>query len=281
MAMGTPFVSRLEPSLLEGFKRGKPHDEQPPTVPEVFLHAMDVREKVFVEEQHVPLENELDADDPRSCHWVVYATVDVSAEEEVRDHAGNVTQPRKSSTQNKPVGTIRAVPFPHEPHPTPGAEYWNGQLLSTGKEAAHSLSTDSTLDRGLDRATTFHNGKEPYIKLGRLAVIKEYRGHGFSKLLVQTALTWLQSNPAFFDPSSAEVAQTGGLAKAKLSKWDGLVCVHAQKEAIGLWEKWGFVIDEEMGSWREEGIYHVGMFKRIKHETDGASGVPTTSTVIG
>ncbi|KAG6060199.1 hypothetical protein E4U17_004872 [Claviceps sp. LM77 group G4] len=279
MTMGTPFVSRLEPSSLEGFKRGKPHDEQPPTVPEVFLHAMDVREKVFVEEQHVPLENELDADDPRSCHWVVYAIVDGSAEKEVRHHAGNVTQPRKSSTRSKPVGTIRAVPFPHEPHPKPGTEYWNGQLMSTGKETAHSLSTNSTLDRGLDRATTFHNGKEPYIKLGRLAVVKEYRGHGFSKLLVQTALTWLQSHPTFFKLGSAEVAQTGGPTKTKVSKWDGLVCVHAQKEAIGLWEKWGFWIDEEMGSWWEEGIPHVGMFKRVEHETDRPPGVSTTSIV--
>jgi predicted GNAT family N-acyltransferase len=31
---------------------------------------MEVREQVFVKEQNIPLENEFDADDARSCHWV-------------------------------------------------------------------------------------------------------------------------------------------------------------------------------------------------------------------
>ncbi|KAG5983026.1 hypothetical protein E4U55_000922 [Claviceps digitariae] len=271
--MATPFISRLEPSSLEGYQRGMPHDEQPPTVPKIFLDAMEVREDVFVKEQHVPLENELDDDDARSCHWVVYASVNKMEEEEVRDQGGNIIQPRKSSTRTTPIGTIRVVPFPHQPHPKPGGEYWNGQLSSTGnKETARSpaatSSTALTIGTDRDRATTFHDGREPYLKLGRLAVAKDYRGNGLSTLLVQTALSWLKSNPSFFDPSITELglANMGASTDTDIPKWGGLVCVHAQEHVVGAYEKWGFAVDHEMGLWWEEGIPHVGMFKRLEFD---------------
>lgn len=47
--------------------------QQPESISKTFLDAMDVREEVFVKEQGVPLNNEFDCDDPRACHWVVYA----------------------------------------------------------------------------------------------------------------------------------------------------------------------------------------------------------------
>ena len=39
--------------------------------------------------------------------------------------------------------------------------------------------------------------------------------------------------------------------------------VHAQKQVQGFWEKYGFKVDEGMGTWDEEGIEHVGMWRRI------------------
>lgn len=263
--MGTPFISLLEPSKLEGFEREKPHNEQPSTIPKVFIDAMEVREKVFVQEQKVPLQNELDSDDPRSCHWVVYASVNKTEETEVRDEDGNVIQPRKSSTRTTPIGTIRLVPFPHSGHPKIGGDYWNGQLKD-GKECASPDISSPSATTGLDRPTTFHNGKEPYMKLGRLAVVEEYRGNGLSRLLVQTAMSWLKSSPSFFDPSITELGleQMGASTETEIPKWGGLVCVHAQEQVVGTWAKLGFQVDKGMGKWWEEGIPHVGMFKRLE-----------------
>jgi hypothetical protein len=68
--MGTPFITFLGPSNLDGYDRKKSSLEQPTNVPKTFLDAMEVREEVFVKEQGVPLENEFDSDDPRACHWV-------------------------------------------------------------------------------------------------------------------------------------------------------------------------------------------------------------------
>lgn len=258
--MGTPFITFLEPSKLEGFMRGAPRDSQPPTIPTAFLDAMEVRERVFVEEQGVKSEFEFDSDDPRACHWVVYASVNKTEELEVRDEDGNVVQPRKSSTRSTPIGTIRLVPFPHEAHPKPGGKYYNGQL------EGEKPSEETQAAYITDRATTFHDGKEPYVKLGRLAVIPEFRGHRVAGLLVSTVLGWLKNNPSYFDPSIKELGleQLGAKNEMDIPKWNGLICVHAQDKVIGAWAKWGFKSDEGMGTWWEEGIAHVGMFQRIE-----------------
>lgn len=68
--MGTPFIQLLRPSNLEDYDRTKPPSEQSGDVPKTFIDAMEVREQVFVLEQKVPLQNEFDSDDARSCHWV-------------------------------------------------------------------------------------------------------------------------------------------------------------------------------------------------------------------
>ena len=264
--MGTPFITFLEPSKLEGFQRGAPLEDQPSSIPRPFLDAMDVREDVFVQEQAVPAENEFDSDDARSCHWVVYASVNKTEELEIRDDEGNVIQPRKSSTRTTPIGTIRLVPFPHEKHPEPDGKYWNGILEGTESTAQEtSLSAPAF---GKDRATTFHDGKEPYVKLGRLAVKKDFRGHRLAGLLVTTVLSWLKSHPNYFNPSIAEMGleQMGARSEMDIPTWAGLVCVHAQKQVVGAWAKWGFKVDEGMGVWWEEGIEHVGMFQRLEIE---------------
>jgi hypothetical protein len=73
--MGTPFISFLGPSNLDGYDRKRRPSQQPDNIPKTFLDAMEVREQVFVEEQGVPLDNEFDSDDPRACHWVCTASV--------------------------------------------------------------------------------------------------------------------------------------------------------------------------------------------------------------
>jgi predicted GNAT family N-acyltransferase len=49
-------------------------------------------------------------------------------------------------------------------------------------------------------------------------------------------------------------------------RWKGLVLVHAQVQGEKMYERFGFVTDEKMGKWDEEGIEHVGMWKRIDLE---------------
>ncbi|KAK2027418.1 acetyltransferase [Colletotrichum zoysiae] len=285
--MGTPFVSLLEPTRLDAYIRGVPHDEQPAAIPKEFCDAMEVREAVFVNEQKVPVENEFDADDSRACHWVAYASVNKVVEKEVLDAAGNIVKPRRSSTRSTPIGTIRLVPFPHAPHPKNGGVYWDGELKEDPEAAGPSDKTATTIEEPQmgtaaehvgeerrvsvtkvsvpDRATKLHDGKEPYVKLGRLAVVPEFRGHRIARLLVTTALSWLRAHPGYFNPSIKEMGleQMGAASAEEVPKWRGLVCVHAQAAVVAAWEKFGFQVDEGMGTWWEEGIEHKGMFLRL------------------
>jgi len=85
--------------------------------------------------------------------------------------------------------------------------------------------------------------KEPkgeYLKVGRLATIKEARGKGIAKQLVGDALQFVQTN--------------------KELPGDGRLLAHAQKVVVGFWEGMGFTVAPEMGEWVEEGIMHVGMW---------------------
>jgi len=277
--MGTPFITLLEPHGLAGYNRlALPIPTmQPPSVPKTFLDAMTVRRQVFVEEQHVAMENEFDADDRRSCHWVAYASVNRTIEPEVRDPTtGDIVRPRRSETSTVPVGTVRLVPFPHPPHPTPGASYLDGKLVSGGGGGDGAPAVGATVGAGerrtslapkfpVDRETELHDGVEPYVKLGRLAVVKEFRGYKIGRLLVRTALTWARKNPDYFMPSVAAVGlDQMGLGKAgSIPKWDGLVCCHAQQQVVAAWERMGFKVDKGMGTWVEEDIPHVGMFHRV------------------
>ncbi|KAJ8129351.1 hypothetical protein O1611_g4282 [Lasiodiplodia mahajangana] len=300
--MGTPFITRLEPTRLEGYNPRLPHDQQSPYIPSAFKDAMSVRETVFVKEQGCPLEVEYDADDARSCHWVMYASVKTIVPEE-RDSDGHVIQPRHSETKSTPIGTLRIVPFPHPPHPPEGARYVGGVLLppedipsaagngsSNGKNdennppngngnggaaeprrhRAFSLVDERRLSApmpfGADRRTDFHDGKEPYVKLGRVAVLPEFRGHQVAGQLWNVAKKWLQENPTYFNPSVKElgfdVMKVG--SADDIPKWNGLICVHAQEAVTKIYERWGFKVDRGMGRFYEEGIPHVGMFQRLE-----------------
>lgn len=286
--MGTPFITLLKPSQLDGYDRSKPYSQQPAHIPKTFLDAMEVREAVFVREQGVPLSYEHDADDARSCHWVTYASVNQTTEPEERDpRTGEVVKPRKSETRSMPIGTLRIVPFPHPPHPQPGGRYVDNVLQEDyqdqesepqgpngsgiARSRSHTLTSvdeerqASPLPFGMDRPTTYHDGKEPYVKLGRMAVIPMFRGHHIAGQLWRAAKKWLEDNPTFFNPSITELGmdQLKAGTPSDIPSWNGLVCCHAQESVVKVYEKWGFKVDEGMGKWYEEGIPHVGMFQRL------------------
>ena len=256
--MGTPFTAFLGPSDLSAYDATKSLSSQSSSVPKTFLDAMEVREQVFVQEQGVPAESEFDTDDPRSCHWVIYASINSVTSPEEIDAKGNITKLKESTTRATPIGTIRLVPFPHFAHPEPGSKF-----VFSPEEAAAGPPTYI-----VDRKTSYHDGIEPYLKLGRLAVIKEFRGSGMAKILANAALTWARENPTFFNPSVAEVGMENLRAESieEVPVWNGLICVHAQEQVEKAWAKWGFKVDEGMGTWDEEGMIHVGMFQRLEFD---------------
>jgi GNAT superfamily N-acetyltransferase len=195
------------------------------------------------------------------CNQVIYASVNTTTEPEIKDADGKVVARKQSVTKSLPIGTIRLVPVPHPPHPEPGSSY-AADALETGP------ASNNPPPYIVDRPTTFHDGKEPYIKIGRIAVLKEFRGNGLSNLLVNSALTWAKQNPTFFNPSVTEMGmeKIGASSIVEIPVWKGLTCVHAQEQVQKQWAKWGFVLDEGMGTWVEEGINHVGMFQRLNIE---------------
>lgn len=171
---------------------GFPANPRPVGAPKTFLDAMDVRIKVFCDEQNCALEPELDEDDPRSWHWVLYQSID---------------------SKDEPLSVIRIVPPPHGPHP-------NGY---------HDVD------------------EEPYVKLGRVATLKHARGKGLSRQLIEAACQWLANH-----------------AKEVDLKWKGLVLAHAQVDVEKMYQRLGFQTDEKLGKWIEEGIDHVGMWRRVQ-----------------
>ncbi|KAJ2988471.1 hypothetical protein NUW58_g2608 [Xylaria curta] len=122
------------------------------------------------------------------------------------------------------------------------------------------------MEFGAGRKTDLHDGKEPYIKLGRVAVVSEFRKHNIADQIWNAAKNWLQENPAYFNPSVKEL----GFDVMRVSdahdipKWNGLVCVHAPESDIKFYERWGFQVDKGMGKFSEDEIPHVGMFQRLK-----------------
>lgn len=246
--------------------RGPYEQPEGAQIPATFLDAMSIREAVFVQEQHVPLEYEFDEDDRRSAHWVLYST----------DEPLPIPIPirgRSPGTDERiPVGTIRLVPFPHPPHPKAGGIYVDGKLVAFKPGFASSLAgpvQDEPAPTGLaawtfkDRETSLHDGKEPYIKLGRLAVKPSHRNRRLAGVLVNAAIDWAVRNYTYFNPPNIVIGPDG-----KKPEWKGLICVHAQKAAVNTWNYNGFVVDEMMGEWLEEGIPHVGMFRRVNVDTE-------------
>lgn len=171
------FISFLPPPglALANYDSAALHTTQSQDVPEIFRDAMSVREDVFVKEQNVALENEVDMDDARSFHWVAYASVGTTSGDGNaaidgvnKDSATSAEKTgRKGSTAiGLPVGTIRLVPPPHPPHPEPGSSHKIDNHEGLPKDMQSGLSK-----------TEMHDGKEAYIKLGRLSVLQPFRGN--------------------------------------------------------------------------------------------------------
>ncbi|KAL8335187.1 hypothetical protein RB598_009399 [Gaeumannomyces tritici] len=262
--MDTPRIQFLAPTpAIAGYDRAL--GPASPAVPRAFADAMAVREAVFVREQGVAPENELDADDARSCHWVAYDTT-------------TTTTTTAATEQQKPIGTLRLVPSPHPPHPEPGGVYYDGRLTGRRRDGTGDDDDDEVVeevkkegddDDDGDRPTSLHDGRKPYVKLGRLAVAREFRGRGVGGLLVRAALRWMREHPAYFDAATTTTTTTTtttGEEAPQPHKWDGLVCCHAQEQVRHVWASYGFELDEGMGRWWEEGMPHVGMFQRLKLE---------------
>ncbi|OBT55524.1 hypothetical protein VE04_03487 [Pseudogymnoascus sp. 24MN13] len=138
-----------------------------------------------------------------------------------------------------PVGNLRLVPFPHEAHPLPGSSFDLPENVTGNEPIA-----------------------EAYVKLGRMAVMEEYRGKGIAGQLVRSAIAWTKENPTAFDVSGA-IDESGAELPGAMTAWNGLICIHAQEYVAKTWARWGFKEDEKMGRWTEAGIPHVGMFMRV------------------
>lgn len=95
--------------------------------------------------------------------------------------------------------------------------------------------------------------KEPYVKIGRLATVKEFRGRGYAKALMEAALEYARKNRDVM------------VKDKRLGEWNGLVLIHAQRRLEGWYKSMGFETDEGLGIWWEESIDHVGMWKRVVH----------------
>lgn len=266
-------------------------------MPQLFLAAQKVRFEVFVIEQHCSAANEIDTDDATSWHWVIYALPSPPAHdrprawletsligkvpdgEEEGHYFNNNNYKYVNNIKDKelgsviPVATIRLVPFsPSYSAPAPPS--------GEGGAAAEQQPTHT--------ATKMWNGKEAYIKLGRLATLRSHRGFGFGRVLIDSALKWAVENastllsvrrqPCVIGSGEEEegkdfTAITDGHEKGEEEEeaeeegngWNGLVLVHAQRNMEGWYRSvGGFVNDEGMGVWMEEGIEHVGMWRRLE-----------------
>lgn len=270
--MSTEFIALLPPpgDTLTPYNRNLPHTTQDASIPSIFTEAMSIREAVFVHEQSFPLAHEFDDHDPRSFHWVVYASVSSTA---YTDAGGR----RSSEGSRVPVGTVRLVPPPHEaPHPgmdssktgPSGAGYRAGGEGGEGEGNAVRGHADEDEDvHAKARTQPLHDGSESYIKLTRLAVLAPYRRLGLASLLIDSALGWAgahagQIAPAA-DPTAREAHKMATGEAERDERWKGLVLVHAQVGVERMWAGHGFVRDEGMGVWVEDGVEHVGMWRRV------------------
>ncbi|KAF2466247.1 uncharacterized protein BDR25DRAFT_317666 [Lindgomyces ingoldianus] len=269
--VGTEFISRLDPprDMLKGYDNTKTYKDQSGSVPQIFRDAMSVREEVFGE-QGVPLEAEFDEDDPRSYHFVVYASVAPTSSSpppgnlKDKENISKIEEDRRrsSSAQRLPVGTIRLIPPPHGPN-----KYKEGDKHPDA-DPPPSVSAHPT---------------EPYIKLGRLSILKEYRSLGLAKLLINAAIDYAAQHPEEVcpppSPTALEAASRLGKAAEDAVLFRGLCMIHAQVNVEKLWNKYGFT--EELitpggavieipaeDHWVEEGLEHMAMWKRVNMDAE-------------
>ena len=226
-----------QPSIKDA-PRSLPIDpDQHREVPIVFLDALAVRLPVFVKEQKVPAENELDEDDKRASHVVLYTGI------------------------NNPIGFVKGLPMctlrfleivPNQED----TNHYNTITIPEGWQIppAGSLSFKKgakPLTEPVHYPSDCWDGKEPYLKLGRMATLKAFRRKEMARKLLQWTFGWILNNQEQFTLGR-----------------NTLILVHAQREVQYFYQSQGFVLDVTMGTWVEEGIEHIGMWKRLKPEEE-------------
>ena len=199
-------------------------DTAPADIHPLFLAAAKVREEVFVHEQKCSASEEIDADDAISVHWVIFASSD-----------------NASGDAQIPAATVRLVPSQSHVHSSDA----EADVAAT----THHLSTPK---EPYYKGSHFWDGKEQFVKIGRLATVKACRGRGYGRILVEELIQWASEHPK-------EVKAAGD----RKGEWKGLIGAHAQTSVKEWYQKLGFVVDEGMGVWWEEGIEHVGIWKRV------------------
>jgi predicted GNAT family N-acyltransferase len=267
---GTEFMSMLPPlkEKLDGYDNTQPCSKQTINIPHLFREAMAVREEVYGE-QGVALEAEFDEDDARSWHFIAYASVATTSSRPPRDMRADApstpaddARRSSASASRMAVATIRLIPPPHGPN-----KYLEDNKKTDKHPDAHPPNEDIANS----------HPAEPYVKLGRLATLKAFRGMGLASLLINAAFTFAKQNPDTIykppSPRDMEIAQIKGHGKEQQLAWDGLVMIHAQANLQKMWEKQGFSkeLRNDRGEvevaaephWVEEGIEHVGMWKRL------------------
>lgn len=188
-------------------------------------------------EQHCSLEGEIDADDVRSWHWVAF---DQGAKGEDDGNGSG------DEGKGKAVGALRLVP------PSPKKDHERQEEGEKKDEQGRPIQPNH-------HPTSLWDGREPYVQLGRMATLSEYRGCGVAKQLLNAAMDWAGQNKDKFRVEGADEDGDGD----KREGWRGLVLSHAQRNVRRWYEKMGFVEDDGLGVWWEEGIEHVGMWKRV------------------
>ncbi|CRG91905.1 hypothetical protein PISL3812_08959 [Talaromyces islandicus] len=140
--------------------------------------------------------------------------------------------------EERAVAVVRLVPPPHAPH-----------------EALQEPARASELP-------AFDVRHEPYVKITRVAVIKEFRGLGLAAKVMRAAEEWAAENKESIDAMCRRVAGDDGIDEQGKG-WTGLVGLHAQVQVEKMYQRMGYETNHSMGTWDEEGIQHVGMFKRV------------------
>lgn len=225
--------------------------------PPVLNDALSIRRIVFVDEQGCSPEGELDSDDARSWHWVMYASPSSSSSSPSDFNRG-------SDSCQIPVAVIRLVPPPHAPHPHPHSSSTSSSSFCDPAGAGERISASGPGEDGLSvkEPPPQQQEEEPYIKLGRIAVLPSYRGRGLSRLLLQTVENWALSHADEINGNSANNSHQNK-KNTNNAPWKGLILIHSQVQVQSLYERFGYRVDESMGMWYEEGMCHVAMWKRL------------------
>ena len=230
---------------------------------------------------------EVDDDDTRSMHWLVFAREDKGKEE-------------------VPAATVRLIPWNPDEHA-------HDHDPAEQKEKAAPATQSPLWTTPSYSSSKIWDQQEPYVAIGRLATLAPFRGRSYARLLIDAAIAYAQQHPDQCTkpfPAPDYTVRKGGLPtvvyskgrkvdgvspgvpseeieaaiktqneetrtkkdeeasakkeeEKKEAKWNGLVHAHAQKVLVPWYEKQGFEVDEGMGTWWEERIDHVGIWKRV------------------